>query len=40
MKKSPKPENSNFVWRVRGISKNGLALNFFTKVKVQQTTQN
>ena len=32
-KKSPKPENSNFVWRVRGISKKRIGIKFFYESK-------
>ena len=38
-KNSLEPENSNFVWRVRGTPKNGLVIKRFTKVKPQQQQQ-
>ena len=33
------PENSNFVWKVRGTPKNGLVIKRFTKVRIPQQTQ-
>ena len=34
-KNAAEPENSNYIWRVRGTPKNGLIIKRFTKVKPQ-----
>ena len=38
-KNASEPENSEFVWKVRGTPKNGLVLKRFMKVKNQNVTQ-
>ena len=39
-KNSLEPENSNFIWKIRGTPKNGLLLKRFMKVKPQHVVQN